>query len=304
MRIEKDTLGEVRVPDDALYGAQTQRAVENYPISGLREHPAVHPRVHPAEARGGAGEPRARRDGRDASPTPSSRACDRILARLRALPAALRRRRLPGRRRHVVQHELQRGDRQPREPLPRRQARRVQAGASERSRQHVAVDERRVPDRACAWPRAVLLDELHPALDAPRRRARRERRRVRGRHQVRPHASRRTRFRSRSARSSRPTPRRCGARRGSCATPAKKLRRPRHRRHRHRHRHQHAARLSLRGHPPPQRVDRDAASIPPTICARRCSRSCRSSPSPRRCAISRSSSRASPTTSACSPRGR
>jgi aspartate ammonia-lyase len=39
MRTERDTLGEVRVPDDALYGAQTQRAVENYPISGLREHP-------------------------------------------------------------------------------------------------------------------------------------------------------------------------------------------------------------------------------------------------------------------------
>jgi aspartate ammonia-lyase len=38
-RIEKDTLGEVHVPDNALYGAQTQRAVENYPISGLREHP-------------------------------------------------------------------------------------------------------------------------------------------------------------------------------------------------------------------------------------------------------------------------
>ncbi len=39
MRIERDTLGEVQVPDDALYGAQTQRAVENYPISGLRAHP-------------------------------------------------------------------------------------------------------------------------------------------------------------------------------------------------------------------------------------------------------------------------
>jgi len=39
MRIERDTLGEVSVPDGALYGAQTQRAVENYPISGLREHP-------------------------------------------------------------------------------------------------------------------------------------------------------------------------------------------------------------------------------------------------------------------------
>lgn len=40
MRVERDTLGDVSVPDDALYGAQTQRAVENYPISGLREHPA------------------------------------------------------------------------------------------------------------------------------------------------------------------------------------------------------------------------------------------------------------------------
>ena len=34
-RIEKDSLGEVRVPKDALYGAQTQRAFENFPISGL-----------------------------------------------------------------------------------------------------------------------------------------------------------------------------------------------------------------------------------------------------------------------------
>lgn len=35
-RIEKDSLGEVRVPEDALWGAQTQRAVENFPVSGLR----------------------------------------------------------------------------------------------------------------------------------------------------------------------------------------------------------------------------------------------------------------------------
>ena len=33
-RTEKDSLGEVQVPEDALYGAQTQRAVENFPISG------------------------------------------------------------------------------------------------------------------------------------------------------------------------------------------------------------------------------------------------------------------------------
>ena len=35
-RIEKDSLGGVRVPANALYGAQTQRAVENFPISGQR----------------------------------------------------------------------------------------------------------------------------------------------------------------------------------------------------------------------------------------------------------------------------
>lgn len=35
-RIERDSLGEVRVPADALYGAQTQRAVDNFPISGRR----------------------------------------------------------------------------------------------------------------------------------------------------------------------------------------------------------------------------------------------------------------------------
>ncbi len=35
-RIERDTLGEVGVPANALYGAQTQRAVVNFPISGLK----------------------------------------------------------------------------------------------------------------------------------------------------------------------------------------------------------------------------------------------------------------------------
>ena len=35
-RIERDTLGEVRVPQEAYFGAQTQRARENFPISGLR----------------------------------------------------------------------------------------------------------------------------------------------------------------------------------------------------------------------------------------------------------------------------
>ncbi len=35
-RIEEDSLGQVRVPKDALWGAQTQRAIENFPVSGIR----------------------------------------------------------------------------------------------------------------------------------------------------------------------------------------------------------------------------------------------------------------------------
>ncbi len=35
-RVESDTMGEVKVPNSAYYGAQTQRAVENFPISGVR----------------------------------------------------------------------------------------------------------------------------------------------------------------------------------------------------------------------------------------------------------------------------
>ena len=35
VRIEKDSMGELEVPEDALWGAQTQRAVDNFPISGV-----------------------------------------------------------------------------------------------------------------------------------------------------------------------------------------------------------------------------------------------------------------------------
>ena len=34
-RTEHDSMGELSVPEDALWGAQTQRAVDNFPISGL-----------------------------------------------------------------------------------------------------------------------------------------------------------------------------------------------------------------------------------------------------------------------------
>jgi fumarate hydratase class II len=34
-RIEKDSLGDVQVPINALYGAQTQRALDNFTVSGM-----------------------------------------------------------------------------------------------------------------------------------------------------------------------------------------------------------------------------------------------------------------------------
>jgi fumarate hydratase, class II len=40
-RVERDPLGELHVPADAYYGVQTQRAVENFPISGLKAAPAL-----------------------------------------------------------------------------------------------------------------------------------------------------------------------------------------------------------------------------------------------------------------------
>ena len=40
MRIEKDSMGEMTVPVDALYGASTQRAVLNFPVSGVRFSPS------------------------------------------------------------------------------------------------------------------------------------------------------------------------------------------------------------------------------------------------------------------------
>jgi len=56
-RIEHDTMGEVRVPANALYRAQTQRAVENFPISGTpleRGHIEALARVKKAAARANA----------------------------------------------------------------------------------------------------------------------------------------------------------------------------------------------------------------------------------------------------------
>ncbi len=44
-RVERDSMGELQVPADALWGAQTQRAIDNFPISGLRTAARFHTRA-------------------------------------------------------------------------------------------------------------------------------------------------------------------------------------------------------------------------------------------------------------------
>src|SRR5579864_3658912 len=41
LRLEKDSIGPKKIPADVYYGIQTARAVENYPISGMRAHPTL-----------------------------------------------------------------------------------------------------------------------------------------------------------------------------------------------------------------------------------------------------------------------
>src|SRR5882762_9548737 len=78
-RREKDTLVEIDLPADALWGAQTQRAIENYPISGYRAFPAfirAMVRVKRAGALSNAEAGRLEPKRRDAIVA----ACDEILA--------------------------------------------------------------------------------------------------------------------------------------------------------------------------------------------------------------------------------
>ena len=235
-RIEHDTMGEVRVPKDALYAAQTQRAVENFPISGDAARPGADRRARPdQEGRGareqGARHARRRHRRRD---RPRRRPDHRRRVR-RPVPD----RRLPDRQRHLVEHEHERGARDPRDPRPRL------AGAPERPRQRLAVLERRLPDLGAHRRDAGAHRRPDPGARPPRRRARGEGRSVEGRRQVRSHAPH-----GRDARHPRPGVRRLrppdAPRHRARAGGAPPRRRGAARRHRRRHRHQHSARASRR----------------------------------------------------------
>ena len=70
-RTEHDSMGEVQVPADALWGAQTARAVENFPISGQPVPPGV---VHAlARLKAAAAEVNAELGVLDEAPRPCHR---------------------------------------------------------------------------------------------------------------------------------------------------------------------------------------------------------------------------------------
>ena len=55
-RIEKDSLGEIEVPAGAYYGAQTERARRNFPVSGLRFPRRFIAALGADQGRGGGGQ--------------------------------------------------------------------------------------------------------------------------------------------------------------------------------------------------------------------------------------------------------
>ena len=172
-RREHDLLGDRDVPADAYYGVHTLRAVENFPITGtpISIYPDLVARAGLRQAGGGA------------APTASSAcstrtradaivaACEEIRGGAAARP--VRGRRDPGRRRHVDQHERQRGDRQPRARAPRAR----QRGDYEflHPNEHVNLSQshqRRLSDGAQARARYAGIVRLVDAMAVLRRRVR------------------------------------------------------------------------------------------------------------------------------------
>ena len=150
-RIENDSMGDVQVPAKAYYGAQTQRAVENFPISGW----PLPPRLIHALGLVKFAAATANRDLGKLTSTGKNPLDDEqveaLLAACREVADGQVRRRVPDRRLsdrlgHVEQHERQRGDRNRAIELlggDRFAAR--QADPSQRSRQHGAEHQRHVP---------------------------------------------------------------------------------------------------------------------------------------------------------------
>jgi fumarate hydratase class II len=142
-RTESDSFGPLEVPTDKYWGAQTQRSIMNFPI-GWEKQPVAIVRALGVIKRACAEANKA--NGKlDAAGRRHHRrraGSDRRQAR-RQLPA----RGVADRVRHAVEHERQRGHRQPRHRDAGRRDRLEGPGAPQRPLQHGPVLERHLPDR-------------------------------------------------------------------------------------------------------------------------------------------------------------
>ena len=141
-RKETDSLGAVDVPGDKLWGAQTQRSLEHFGIGDdLIPREMILVVRRPQESGG---------DRQSSGRAPSRPTARPDLPGLRRNPRGQARRHVPAARlddgqRHPVQHERQRGDRQPLLSIGGDGAGQQAAGAPQRSRQHGAVVQRLLP---------------------------------------------------------------------------------------------------------------------------------------------------------------
>ena len=121
-RIERDSMGEVEVPASALWGASTQRAIQNFPVSGEKLPLAPDPR---ARALIKAAAAAANRE-LGVLDEPRARAIEQAAREVaEGKPRrAVRARRVPDRLGNLDQHERERGDR-----AARRAAARVRSRA-------------------------------------------------------------------------------------------------------------------------------------------------------------------------------
>ncbi len=106
-RQEKDSLGIVEVPADAMYGAQTARAVENFPISGMRASKFLIRAIGMVKqaAAEANGELNALGDLNSARAQGIAAAAAEVV--VGKMGRRVCRRRLPGRRRRQLPHERQ-----------------------------------------------------------------------------------------------------------------------------------------------------------------------------------------------------
>ena len=151
-------MGEVEVPADALWGAQTQRAVDNFPMSGERIGRDLIGAL--GSIKGAAAQVNAELGVIDADMADAISAAAAAVARGEhdeAFPVDV----FQNRVRHLEQHERQRGHRYS------GLARAGPEGAPERPRERVAVVQRRVPVRHPPGRRAAVRAGADPGAEAP-----------------------------------------------------------------------------------------------------------------------------------------